>query len=30
MTRTRSHYVRILVVWALTLASLYAFQQYFG
>jgi len=26
----RKHYVRILVVWVLTLAGLYALQQYFS
>ena len=30
MSRIRRHYVRIILVWALTLASLYAFQQYFS
>ena len=30
MSRIRRHYVRIIVVWTLTLASLYAFQQYFS
>jgi hypothetical protein len=26
----RKHYVRIVVVWVLTLAALYALQQYFS
>ena len=26
----RKHYIRIVVVWVLTLASLYALQQYFS
>ena len=26
----RRSYIRVLVVWALTLAALYAFQQYFA
>lgn len=26
----RRSYVRVLIVWALTLAALYAFQQYFS
>jgi hypothetical protein len=26
----RKHYIRIVVVWVLTLAGLYALQQYFG
>ena len=26
----RKHYVRLLVVWVVTLLALYAFQQYFG
>ncbi len=26
----RRSYVRVLVVWAITLAALYAFQQYFA
>lgn len=26
----RKHYVRIVVVWVLTLTSLYALQQYFS
>jgi hypothetical protein len=26
----RRSYVRVLVVWALTLSALYAFQQYFS
>ena len=28
--RVRKHYLRILVVWVLTLAGLYAMQQYFS
>jgi hypothetical protein len=30
MSRIRRHYIRIIFVWALTLVSLYAFQQYFS
>lgn len=30
MSRVRKHYLRIIIVWAVTLASLYAFQQYFS
>jgi hypothetical protein len=26
----RKHYVRVVVVWTLTLAALYWFQQYFS
>jgi hypothetical protein len=26
----RKHYVRVVIVWVLTLAALYAFQQYFS
>jgi hypothetical protein len=26
----RKHYIRIVVVWLLTLAGLFAMQQYFG
>jgi hypothetical protein len=26
----RRQYVRVLIVWVVTLASLYAFQQYFS
>ena len=26
----RKHYIRIVVVWVLTLAGLYALQQYFS
>jgi hypothetical protein len=26
----RKHYIRLLVVWVLTLLGLYAFQQYFS
>ena len=26
----RRHYVRIIVVWLVTLVALYAFQQYFS
>jgi hypothetical protein len=26
----RAHYVRVIVVWIITLAALYAFQQYFN
>ena len=28
--QVRKHYVRILVVWVLTLTGLYALQQYFS
>lgn len=28
--KVRKHYVRILVVWVLTLAGLYVMQQYFS
>jgi hypothetical protein len=28
--QVRKHYVRIVVVWLLTLAGLYALQQYFS
>jgi len=27
--RMRSSYIRVLVIWVLTLAALYAFQEYF-
>lgn len=30
MSDVRKHYFRIIVVWAATLASLYAFQEYFS
>ncbi len=30
MSDVRKHYLRVIVVWAVTLAALYAFQQYFG
>jgi hypothetical protein len=30
MTGVRKHYFRIVVVWVLTLAGLYALQQYFS
>ena len=30
MSVVRKHYVRIVVVWVLTLAALYALQQYFS
>jgi len=30
MSDVRKHYVRVIVVWVLTLAALYAFQQYFS
>jgi hypothetical protein len=26
----RKHYLRVVIVWVLTLAALYAFQQYFS
>jgi hypothetical protein len=28
--KVRKHYVRIIVVWVLTLTGLYALQQYFS
>jgi hypothetical protein len=28
--RMRQSYLKVLVVWAITLAGLYAFQQYFS
>jgi hypothetical protein len=30
MSDVRKHYLRVTVVWVVTLAALYAFQQYFG
>jgi hypothetical protein len=30
MSEVRKHHVRIVVVWVLTLAALYALQQYFS
>ena len=30
MSGVRKHYVRIIVTWLVTLAALYALQQYFG
>jgi hypothetical protein len=30
VTRIRGRYVRVLIVWALVLAALFAFQQYFS
>lgn len=30
MTDVTRSYIRVLAVWALTLAGLYAFQQYFS
>jgi hypothetical protein len=30
MTDMRRSYVRVLVVWAVTLLALYAFQEYFS
>lgn len=30
MSEARKHYARVIVVWLVTLAALYAFQQYFG
>ena len=30
MSDVRKHYARVIVVWVLTLAALYAFQQYFS
>jgi hypothetical protein len=30
MSDVRKHYLRVIVVWVITLAALYAFQQYFS
>lgn len=30
MSDVRKHYVRVIVVWVITLAALYAFQEYFS
>jgi hypothetical protein len=30
MTDMRQSYVRVLIVWAVTLLALYAFQEYFS
>jgi hypothetical protein len=30
MSVARKHYLRVVIVWIVTLASLYAFQQYFS
>ena len=30
MSDVRKHYARIVVAWVVTLAALYALQQYFG
>jgi hypothetical protein len=30
MTNVRKHYLRVIVVWIVTLTALYAFQQYFS
>jgi hypothetical protein len=30
MKNVRKHYLRVVIVWVITLASLYAFQQYFS
>ena len=30
MSDVRKHYVRVVVVWVVTLTALYAFQQYFS
>ncbi len=30
MSDVRKHYTRVIVIWAVTLVALYAFQQYFG
>jgi hypothetical protein len=30
VSNIRKHYIRVVVVWVLTLAALYAFQQYFS
>jgi hypothetical protein len=29
MSDVRKHYVRVIVVWVVTLIALYAFQEYF-
>jgi hypothetical protein len=29
VTDVRRHYVRVLIVWAIALAALFAFQRYF-
>ena len=30
MSDVRKHYLRVVVVWVITLAALYAFQQFFS
>jgi hypothetical protein len=30
MSEIRKHYVRVMVVWAITLSALYWFQQHFA
>jgi len=30
VTRVQRHYVAVVLVWVVTLAALYAFQQYFS
>jgi hypothetical protein len=30
MSGVRKHYLRVVLVWILTLGALYAFQQYFS
>jgi hypothetical protein len=30
MKNVRKHYLRVVIVWVITLVSLYAFQQYFS
>jgi len=30
MSDVRKHYVRVIMVWVMTLSALYAFQQYFS
>jgi len=30
MTSMQRNYVRVLIIWVVVLAGLYAFQQYFG
>lgn len=30
MTAVRTHYLRVVIVWVLTLSALYALQQYFS
>jgi len=30
VSTVRKHYLRVVIVWVITLGSLYAFQQYFS